>query len=99
MRNGWNFRNDIALVLERMVERYAAPSLEFSADSIENGNFVEAMIFLLEEKASPLLSVEEIEAFEEKADPYSGMNGHDIKPETAQELLDEFKALMRRVGR
>lgn len=98
LRNGWNFHSDIALVLERIAESYSAPIPSFCADAIESSTFAETMIFLLDQKGSPLLCEEEINAFKEKAYPYLDKSGHQIDPETAQELLNEFRMLMR-VGR
>lgn len=95
-RKTWNFHNDIALVLEGMIVSKLGPYPSFSADNIERGAFAEAMILLLEEKGKSFLTEEEIEAFREKANPYLDMSGYEIDHEDAQELLDEFRALMRK---
>lgn len=101
MRDGWNFHNDIAYSLENIAcKNYNWKDRPyrtiFDADAIEGGSFVEAMIILLREKTNYSREIEDVNIFIDKCSKYFGKNGYEITPEKAQELFDEFKALIKR---
>jgi hypothetical protein len=101
VREGWNAHNDIGLTLEMTARSilypgkpYGADNTIFSADNIESGGFVEAMVCLLRHKYGYECN-EKIDAFIKKASGAFGKSVHEMKPEFAQNLLDDFNELIK----
>ena len=98
LREGWNFKNDIGLPLESIARRFYHNTDRpfgkiYDSDSIEIGSFVEVMVIMLREKTQYSSEDDEIESFVNKCKLYFGKSGHEIPPETASNLFEEFSDL------
>ena len=94
LRDGWNFHNDVAMVIENKSRScfgftYGDYNM-FSADEVECGTFAGCMMLMLRKKSKYCKSNDEIEAFIEKYKSYIGKSGHEIAAETAQLMIEEF---------
>jgi len=85
----WNFHNYIALPLEEYGKNYIGSSCK-TADEIECGEFVDAMLSILSVKFG---SLKEIPAFVDLCRDYEDLPASKIPKEKAIELFDEFKRL------
>jgi hypothetical protein len=99
VQEGWSAHNDIGLPLEmkaRKILLFDESDIRetiFSADNIERGRFVEAMVCLLRHKYGYKCN-RNIDDFIEKASVVFGKSVHEMKPEFAQDLLEKFKELI-----
>lgn len=99
VREGWNFKNDIAMRLEFFARRFYRCTDRpygkiYDSDSIEMGTFVEVMIIMVRQKIDFSCENDDVEQFVDRCAPYFSKSGHDIEPEIANELFDEFFTLM-----
>ncbi len=87
----FNFHSEIALPLEIMAkeESIRLADSEVKADDIETGAFVEVMLSILSKahKTDKDFSV--------KCFPYKGKTASEINGETAEELFDEFRVILK----
>lgn len=100
VREGWNAHNDIGMALEMKARHilfpgvpYGADNTIFTADNIESGGFTEVMLCLLRVKYG-YKNNDTVDGFIEKLGPIFGKSVHDIAPDFAQSLLDEFEKIM-----
>lgn len=98
LREGWNFKNDIAVGLEhRVCNLYGYSDRPygtiFDSDLIEMKTFAECMILAIRKMSDYTSDNEEVNTFVEKCYPYLGVSGNKILPENAQILYDEFKKI------
>ena len=100
LRDGWNFHNDIALVLANIARRHYGEG-EFSttkiygANAIGLGHYVEVMIEILRDKTNREVNHHDIDQFVKDCAPYLGMREIDIPNEKAQELFERFQEIYR----
>jgi len=92
LREGWNFHNDIGMVVESYAREYLGHKGnhhdEFTdADHVENGSFIEAMLYILRGK---LGASEDLNDFAIRCAPYLGASSIKIPPDNADALLQEF---------
>lgn len=96
IREGWNFKNDVAIVLERIACAHFNYSGDrgikiYDSDAIQQYYFAEVMICLLRDKTNfEWNTTEEVNVFIKKASQYIGVRGNDIEREVASSLMDEF---------
>lgn len=90
MTEVWNFHDFIAMDIERYANKYVYNGFK-SASDIANGEFVDAMFEILEEK---LGSLDDIRDFVEMSNEYDKVRGDDIPREKAEEIYNEFKRLV-----
>ena len=95
LRKGWNVHNDIGMVLERIARNKVLPNMPYAADhtafcagAIEGGTFAGVMEYLLEQ--NEMISSKESKDFKCKLDLIRDKSVHDLEPEFAQSILDEF---------
>lgn len=98
LREGWNFHNDIGMVVESAAREYLGHTGnhhdEFTdADHVENGSFVEAMLYILRKR---LGVSENLNDFALRCAPYLGTSGIKIPPDDANALLQEFLMMMEK---
>ena len=99
VRDGWNFKNDIAMRLEYFARDYFKdidrPSGKiYDSDSIEAQTFAEVMIILVRQISNYTSENDKVEDFVKQCTPYLGKSGHKIDPEIANHLLDTFYSLV-----
>jgi hypothetical protein len=88
MTIGWNFHNHIARHLEEITAQHG--KRDYTADEIETGCFVEAMLDVL--RISPE-KLSQYSKFFTKCEEYYGKRKHDIPDSEAIALFDAFKAI------
>ena len=89
--DGWNFHNYIAIPLEEHSRKYVGQS-HITADEIEAGEFVAAMLQVLSAKYGDLKEVRE---FIEDIRRYADLPAREIPEETAKRLFKDFKLLLQ----
>ena len=89
MEHNWNFHNYISVPLDELGRQIVGASF-FSADEIDNKQFVDAMLQVL----SVLYSDEELCDFIELCQPIDRMPGREIDRETAEFVYNDFKRLL-----
>ena len=101
LREGWNAHNDIGMELENTARNILNPGVPYGADytiyeagCIESGTFAEVMICLLRHEKG-YKENDKIDSFSEKLANIWAKSLHDIEPEYAQKLLDEFNKLIK----
>ena len=99
LRDGWNFRNDIAIRLEMKArgvfgDKNRPYTKIYDADSIEQGNFAEVLIAVLREKTGRENNREEIDKFVKVCSGFIGISGYEMDPRLAQALLNRFLELI-----
>lgn len=98
LQNSWNFRNDIALDLQKkaflIYRTFSQVGLceqsIFSINNIEKFSFVEVMITILRARTSFSIKYEPVNNFIKKTYLYAGKSSYEIDPHNAQSLYDEF---------
>lgn len=98
LRKDWNFRNDIAIDLEKkatlIYKNFEKIELLrnsiFSADNISAYSFVEVMSIVLISRTNFKDEQDLINNFIKKAYLYAGKSSYEIDPHNAQSLYDEF---------
>lgn len=91
MNEAWNFRGYIAVPLEAYSRRIIGGTYD-SADAIENGEFVDAMLKILSIEFNGL---EEIKEFVDKCRDYEEKSASQIPNEIAKELFEEFEQILQ----
>lgn len=91
MEESWSFHNYIAIPLEEIGEAYVGKTFA-SADAIDRGEFVDAMLQVL---LIVFKSFDAIPEFVEACEEYALMPSHEIPKETAIELFEDFKRLLK----
>lgn len=89
--DGWNFHSHIALPLETYGKQCIGQSF-YTADEIESGNFVDAMLQILSIEYSDLSSVND---FIESCSIYSELSANEIPKEKSMELFKEFERIFK----
>ena len=89
MTDTWNFRNYVAIPLEKIT--LAASAKGYTADEIEAGSFVEAMlsVLVIDKEKLPLYAT-----FFNKCNDYHGKGKSDIPNEDAKALFEAFKLII-----
>lgn len=96
MEEIWNFKNFIGIPLEKRGERIFGADAWFSADQIQDGSFVDAMLKILSTlPANP----HELKAFSKKCSAFAGKTALEIGNETAKVLFEEFERIYRGVNK
>lgn len=88
MTTGWNFHNYIALRLEEITAQHG--KRDYSADEIETGLFVEAMLDVLQ---VPPEKLPQYSKFFTKCAEYYRKCKHDIPDDEAIALFDAFNVI------
>ncbi len=91
MRDNWNFHADVALPLERYGRNIIGKSF-VSADDIESGAFVDAILSILSVRIGNL---NDISDFIDMCMPYNGKPSSQILNKTAQTIFLEFERLLK----
>ena len=86
---GWNFHNYIALPLEKITAQHG--KRDYTADEIETGLFVDAMLDVLR---LPPEELHQYCMFFTKCAQYYGKRKHDIPDSEAIALFDAFKTII-----
>ena len=86
---GWNFHNYIALPLEKITTQHG--KRDYTADEIETGLFVEAMLDVL--RISPEKLPQYAKFFAQCVE-YSGKRKYDIPDDESIALFDAFREMI-----
>ncbi len=87
----WNFHSSIAVPLEACGRKYIGSTCK-TADEIECGAFVEAMLSVLSIKFD---SLDDLKEFTNWCGNYADLSASKIPPNVAKEIFEEFKRLMK----
>lgn len=90
LTNGWNFHGWIAVPLEQYGRKLKGSTC-YTADAIESGEFVSAMLEILNTVYS---NPQDIAEFADIVRPYAELSAQDIPHEKADEMFNEFKRLI-----
>ena len=90
MAEQWNFHNYIAIPLESILCKNSGK--DYTADEIEAGSFVEAMMSVLSADPGKIL---QYAYFFEKCSEFIGKGNQDIPDDDAKRLFETFKAIIK----
>lgn len=99
LRDGWNFHGDIAIELESIANSILGGigrpvNKIYDADCIETYSFAECMIILARKYSNFSCECDDVDKFVMKAREYIGVSGNSMEKQLANELFDEFKAIV-----
>lgn len=87
----WNFHGFIALPLEAYSKNYIGDNWR-TADDIANGEFVNVMFTILQNKFGTL---NDLRSFVEMCADYANLSAKQIPNDKAKEIFEEFKRIMK----